>query len=378
MTTTMRTPGHDYELAAGWCWAEGLLDGRTVREIRYCATGSAVDTGFNVVTVQTDGPPVDVAPRLTTASSSCGICGSTSVDDLVERLCPLPAPTSSFDVDVLASLGEAVRNSQELFEATGGSHAAAACTPVGEPLVVREDIGRHNAVDKVVGRLLLDGGLPATGLVLWVSGRASFEMVQKAWAAGVAALVAVSAPSAAYSHAELRLAVAAAISSGSMLVPAMAASSRASRDAAAMVALGGGMVSAGRVSGCLRQRRVHGEYGLLLRAMHGPRSVSKQLFFLSLSVSLLSFWLAASTAQDLLHHAIQGPLDRLGSRLASLALARLAWGAAAGWHRTPEQAVREQRSMQLGSMLVDAPAHHPLHILRRHLANELAAVLAKV
>jgi hypothetical protein len=112
--------------------------------------------------------------------------------------------------------------------------------------------------------------------------------------------------------------------------------------------------------------------------MHGPRSVSKQLFFLSLSVSLLSFWLAASTAQDLLHHAIQGPLDRLGSRLASLALARLAWGAAAGWHRTPEQAVREQRSMQLGSMLVDAPAHHPLHILRRHLAHELAAVLAKV
>jgi FdhD protein len=195
MTTTMRTPGHDYELAAGWCWAEGLLDGRTVREIRYCATGSAVDTGFNVVTVQTDGAPVDVAPRLATVSSSCGICGSTSVDDLVERLSPLPAPAAPFDAAVLAGLGGAVRDSQELFDATGGSHAAAACTGAGDPLVVREDIGRHNAVDKVVGRLLLDGSLPATGQVLWVSGRASFEMVQKAWAAGFGALVSVSAPS---------------------------------------------------------------------------------------------------------------------------------------------------------------------------------------
>ena len=195
MTTTMRTPGHDYELAAGWCWAEGLLEGRTVREIRYCATGSAVDTGFNVVTVQVDGPPVEEAPRLTTASSSCGICGSTSVDDLVERLVPLPVPAGPFDATVLASLGDAVREGQELFDATGGSHAAAACTRAGLPLVVREDIGRHNAVDKVVGRLLLAGDLPASGMVLWVSGRASFEMVQKAWAAGFGALVSVSAPS---------------------------------------------------------------------------------------------------------------------------------------------------------------------------------------
>ncbi|MFM7062234.1 MAG: formate dehydrogenase accessory sulfurtransferase FdhD [Actinomycetes bacterium] len=195
MTTTMRTPGHDYELAAGWCWAEGLLEGRTVREIRYCATGSAVDTGFNVVTVQTDGPPVEVAPRLTAASSSCGICGSASVDDLLARLSPLPAPSSPYAADVLARLGDAVRDCQELFDATGGSHAAAACTAAGAPLVVREDIGRHNAVDKVVGRLLLDDALPASELVLWVSGRASFEMVQKAWAAGFGALVSVSAPS---------------------------------------------------------------------------------------------------------------------------------------------------------------------------------------
>ncbi|MFM7064510.1 MAG: formate dehydrogenase accessory sulfurtransferase FdhD [Actinomycetes bacterium] len=195
MTTTMRTPGHDYELAAGWCWSEGLLAGRTVREIRYCATGSAVDTGFNVVTVGVDGPAVPAAPRLTSTSSSCGICGSTSVDDLVDRLAPLPPPDAPLDGAVLAGLSEAVRPQQELFDATGGSHAAAACSVAGEPLVVREDIGRHNAVDKVVGRLLLDGALPATGLVLWVSGRASFEMVQKAWAAGFVALVSVSAPS---------------------------------------------------------------------------------------------------------------------------------------------------------------------------------------
>ena len=97
--------------------------------------------------------------------------------------------------ELLGSLGEVVAGDQELFALTGGSHAAAAVAPDGRVLVVREDIGRHNAVDKVVGRLLLDGELPAADTVLWVSGRASFEMVQKAWAGGFAALVSVSAPS---------------------------------------------------------------------------------------------------------------------------------------------------------------------------------------
>jgi FdhD protein len=115
---------------------------------------------------------------------------------LTARLEPVASSAvGTWDAAVLAGLGDRVGPHQELFALTGGSHAAAACTRDGDVLVVREDIGRHNAVDKVVGRLVLDGGLPATGLVLWVSGRASFEMVQKAWAGGFAALVSVSAPS---------------------------------------------------------------------------------------------------------------------------------------------------------------------------------------
>ena len=194
VATTMRTPGHDYELAAGWCHAEGLLDGATLRGIRYCATGSAVDTGFNVVTVDTAGRAAPPEPRLTSTTSSCGICGTESIDELTDRLSPLPTGPP-LRHDVIGRLSEAVASHQELFALTGGSHAAAAITAEGEVLVVREDIGRHNAVDKVAGRLLLDDRLPATGMVLWVSGRASFEMVQKAWAAGFAGLVSVSAPS---------------------------------------------------------------------------------------------------------------------------------------------------------------------------------------
>ena len=195
VATTMRTPGNDFELAVGWCHAEGaLVDGATVSGVRYCATGSAVDTEFNIVSVDTAGTSPGLPARLGTVSSSCGICGAESIDDLVDRLKPLE-PIDNLDGTRLARLVASLAPHQELFERTGGSHAAAACDTDGSLLVVREDIGRHNAVDKVVGRLLLDGELPATGLVLWVSGRASFEMVQKAWAAGFAALVSVSAPS---------------------------------------------------------------------------------------------------------------------------------------------------------------------------------------
>jgi len=196
--TTMRTPGHDFELAAGWAWAEGQIAGPP-QEVRYCATGSAVDTEFNVVTVDPgdDAPPPasSAAPRLGVMSSSCGICGTVQVDQLVERLEPLPVP-SPLDAAVIAAAGDAVMAHQELFALTGGSHAAAALGTGGDVLVVREDIGRHNAVDKVVGRILLDGGIPAGDRLLWVSGRAGFEIVQKAWAAGFVALVAVGAPSA--------------------------------------------------------------------------------------------------------------------------------------------------------------------------------------
>ena len=195
VTTTMRTPGHDYELAVGWCLPDGLLAGAPVTGVRYCATGSAAATAFNVVTVETGGRAPEPAARLTTATSSCGLCGSQSLTELTVRLAPLPAATVP-PLAVLAALPERVRPLQELFAATGAVHAAAAFDGDGTVLLVREDVGRHNAVDKVVGRLLLDGRLPASGLGLFVSGRASFELVQKAWAAGFSSMVAVSAPTA--------------------------------------------------------------------------------------------------------------------------------------------------------------------------------------
>jgi FdhD protein len=195
VTTTMRTPGHDYELAVGFLHGEGLLGGAEVRQVRYCATGSAVETQFNVVSVETGGlAPVPTA-RLVPTTSSCGLCGSQSVEQLAARLEPLDAP-APVEAAVLAGVGNAVRGKQELFDATGSVHAAASFDPrTGEVFVVREDIGRHNAVDKVVGRMLLDRELPASRLGLFVSGRASFEMVQKAWAAGFGLVAAVSGPS---------------------------------------------------------------------------------------------------------------------------------------------------------------------------------------
>jgi FdhD protein len=194
VSTTMRTPGHDFELAAGFCFTEGLLAGAPVRQCKYCGTGSAVESEFNVVTVDTGGRAPIPTPRLTVTTSACGMCGTTAVDDLRERLHPLPA-RRPFRLDVLAALPDTLGGDQELFDVTGAVHAAVAFDRTGAPVLGREDIGRHNAVDKVVGRLLLDDALPASDLGLWVSGRASFEIVQKAWAGGFGTVVAVSAPS---------------------------------------------------------------------------------------------------------------------------------------------------------------------------------------
>ena len=127
VATTMRTPGHDYELAVGFCHAEGLLAGAPVTTVRYCATGSAADTRFNVVTVETGGRAPAPTARLTTTTSSCGWCGTDQVDDVAGRLDPLGA-TAAIAPEVLASIPDAVRPHQELFAATGGSHAAAAFT----------------------------------------------------------------------------------------------------------------------------------------------------------------------------------------------------------------------------------------------------------
>ena len=194
-STTMRTPGNDYELAAGFCFSDGLLAGAPVTGVRYCADGSATESYFNVVTVETGGRAPVPTPRLGTTTSSCGLCGNDAIDALCDRLEPL-APTAAIPLDVLTSIPSVVLTGQGLFSTTGAVHAASAFSPTGEVLITREDVGRHNAVDKVVGRMLLDGQLPATGLGLFVSGRASFELVQKAWAAGFGTLIAVSAPTA--------------------------------------------------------------------------------------------------------------------------------------------------------------------------------------
>jgi FdhD protein len=203
VSTTMRTPGHDFELAAGFCFTEGLLDGAPVTGVRYCATGPAVDSEFNEVTVETAGRAPTPTPRLGTTSSSCGWCGRDQIDALLARLAPLPV-TEPVDPAVLAAVPAHVLGGQGLFNATGAVHAAAAFDRAGDVLVTREDVGRHNAVDKVVGAMLLAGQVPATGHGLFVSGRASIEMVQKAWAAGFGSLVAVSAPTALAVHAARR------------------------------------------------------------------------------------------------------------------------------------------------------------------------------
>lgn len=199
VSTTMRTPGHDYELAVGFCLTEGLLAGHPVIGVRYCADGSAVDSEFNIVTVETGGRAPAPTPRLGNVSSSCGWCGSEQLDDLCGRLDPLPAG-AHVDLDVIGSIADRVLDGQGLFAATGSVHAAAAFDADGEVLVTREDVGRHNAVDKVIGAITLGSvpgaTVPAGGLGLFVSGRASIEMVQKAWAAGFSTLVAVSAPTA--------------------------------------------------------------------------------------------------------------------------------------------------------------------------------------
>ena len=199
VSTTMRTPGHDYELAVGFCFTDGLLQGAPVTGVRYCANGSAAASEFNVVTVDTGGRAPAPRVRLGNTTSSCGLCGNDAIDELCTWLEPL-APTPMFSAEVLQSVPASVLGAQGLFTTTGAVHAAAAFTSDGTVLLTREDVGRHNAVDKVIGRMMLDDQLPATGLGLFVSGRASFELVQKAWSAGFSTLLAVSAPTALAVH----------------------------------------------------------------------------------------------------------------------------------------------------------------------------------
>lgn len=191
---TMRTPGDDEDLAAGFLVSEGV-----VRSAADLGSINVLEGPGHVIDVEVGGPGALVAmdrQRHVYTTSSCGVCGLASIDAV--------ATTSQHDVttdgvrvsaDVLAALPEGLREQQSLFESTGGVHAAGLFDALGTAVVVREDVGRHNAVDKVVGRAMRDGTLPLRGHVLQVSGRASFELVQKAAMAGIPVLAAVSAPS---------------------------------------------------------------------------------------------------------------------------------------------------------------------------------------
>jgi FdhD protein len=196
VAVTMRTPGHDFELACGFLLAEGVIRGRgDVARVRYCVGGPA-EQQFNVVTVALRVPfDAERLSRSVYTSSACGVCGKASLEAIELRGAP-PLPAGPVvDAAVLAGLPAAMRRAQRVFERTGGLHAAALFAPDGALLALREDVGRHNAVDKLVGWLLLEGGLPAGERILVVSGRASFEIMQKALAAGIPVVAAVSAPS---------------------------------------------------------------------------------------------------------------------------------------------------------------------------------------
>lgn len=198
-SVTMRTPGNDIELAVGFLHGEGILrSSDQLLQARYCVDRSlSEEQQYNVVTVDLRGPAPPTMDRLDRhfhITSACGVCGSQSLDDLADRGLQPVATARRFDAGMLASLPERLDERQDLFASTGGLHAAAAFDADGTLLEVREDVGRHNALDKLVGWAFLDDRLPLAGPVM-VSGRASFELVQKAAAAGAPVLVAVSAPS---------------------------------------------------------------------------------------------------------------------------------------------------------------------------------------
>jgi FdhD protein len=200
VAVTMRTPGHDFDLAVGFLLTEGLIDGHAdIAAVKYCDLPGDVEQQFNVVTVELTRPlPDDRPERSFNVNASCGVCGKTSIDEIAVTCSVLPGPptVAAVSPSLIRGLPDRLRAEQRLFDRTGGLHAAAIFDPAdpGE-ITLREDVGRHNAVDKLAGHALLARRLPLTGMVMMVSGRVSFEIVQKAARAGVAVIAAVSAPS---------------------------------------------------------------------------------------------------------------------------------------------------------------------------------------
>jgi FdhD protein len=195
VAVTMRTPGDDWELAAGFLFTEGLLASREeIATIRYCGP-EVGDQHYNVVNVELRRPfDAGSLQRNFYATSSCGVCGKASIDQ-VEVRCETLSPGPIVPRSVIARLPDALRRDQRLFEETGGLHAVGLFATDGTLVAACEDVGRHNAMDKLVGHALLAGELPASDRIGLVSGRASFELVQKAAVAGIPILCAVSAPS---------------------------------------------------------------------------------------------------------------------------------------------------------------------------------------
>ena len=198
LAITMRTPGADIELGAGFLWSEGLLRNREdLIGITTCKDKElSLREQENVIVAQVvaDAPAVTrTMERRFTISSACGVCGSTHISDLRERGCQNVIAPGLNDLE-LAKLPDLMRPKQKIFDKTGGLHAAGLFDQTGNLIVVREDVGRHNAVDKVIGYALMHDLLPLTGYSLAISGRGGFEIIQKAISAGISAVVAVSAP----------------------------------------------------------------------------------------------------------------------------------------------------------------------------------------
>ncbi|QGN31992.1 formate dehydrogenase accessory sulfurtransferase FdhD [Microlunatus sp. Gsoil 973] len=197
---TMRTPGHDIDLVNGWCFAEGIIQAAAdITTARYC-DGAGPDglNTYNVIDVDLAagvGVPDPGLRRNVLTTSACGICGTTSIDQVLGRAAKPLEPGPEIAAELIAEAPDLLRSRQQLFAGTGGVHAAGLLTTAGDLICVREDVGRHNAVDKVVGHALRSELLPLRDCLLVVSGRASFELTQKAVMAGIPALVAVSAPS---------------------------------------------------------------------------------------------------------------------------------------------------------------------------------------
>ena len=202
VAVTMRTPGNDFELAVGLCLTEGIIGSQAdVDTIAYCLAPDAShpdgrpEQQFNIVTVRLRRPvAADVRARRYLATSACGVCGKAALDEVEVRCAPVGAGPR-VPASVVRQLPERLAARQRVFDRTGGLHAAARFTAAGELVELREDVGRHNALDKLIGHALLDGVLPLGDTVLLVSGRLSFELVQKAAIAGIPVLCAVSAPS---------------------------------------------------------------------------------------------------------------------------------------------------------------------------------------